>query len=59
MAEKRRRPRIGDVLELAVGSGFAYLQFVGTHDKYGDAIRVAPKVSAAPRDIVDSLFDGA
>jgi hypothetical protein len=42
MAIKRAKIRAGDVLELQAGSRFAYVQYIGKHPEYGDAILVIP-----------------
>ena len=45
MAQARRRKLlVGDLCEIEVDGGFAYVQYVGRHDHYGDAIWVRPKV---------------
>ena len=41
----RKRPRIGDVVEISTPRGLAYAQFTHKHDappKFGALIRVAP-----------------
>lgn len=44
MMKKRThtRPKIGDIIEIALRCGFAYCQFLGKHHYYGAAIRVYP-----------------
>lgn len=42
MASPRKRARPGDMLEVATPRGLAYVQYVGKHSEYGDAIRVIP-----------------
>jgi len=39
---KRKRPKLGDVLEIPTTKGFAYLQYVNRHPVYGALIRVLP-----------------
>lgn len=36
---KRLKP--GEILQLKIAGGFAYLQYLGKHPDYGDAVRVA------------------
>ena len=40
----RIRPRIGDVIEITVGSGFGYGQYTHKHAAYGALLRVLPQV---------------
>jgi len=40
MMSKRLKP--GDILQLEVAGGFAYLQYLGKHQDYGDAVQVSP-----------------
>jgi hypothetical protein len=41
---KRKRPRPGDLLELACTGGYIYVHYLGRHEHFGDAIYVYPKV---------------
>lgn len=41
-----KKARVGDVLEVQVPAGFAYVQYLGKHPGYGDVIRVLPGVHA-------------
>jgi len=51
MTSSRKRARPGDVIEVVTPSGLAYVQYVGKHPKYGDAIRVLPGFfQEQPRD---------
>lgn len=36
-----KRPKPGDVLRLSTPKGFAYLQYIGRHPEYGDAVLVS------------------
>jgi hypothetical protein len=45
MATQPKRARAGDVLRLSTPKGFAYLQYIGRHPEYGDAVLVSPKLS--------------
>jgi regulator of RNase E activity RraB len=40
-----KRAKAGDVLRLSTPKGFAYLQYIGRHPVYGDAVLVSPKLS--------------
>ncbi|QDL52945.1 hypothetical protein [Rhodoferax aquaticus] len=40
----RTRPKIGDVIEITVGSGLAYAQYTHKHAAYGALLRVLPQV---------------
>src|SRR4051812_39287101 len=42
VTEKMKRLKEGDLLQLRVGSAFAYVQYIGKHERYGEAIRVKP-----------------
>lgn len=39
---KRKRPRIGDVIEIPTPKGLAYAQYTHKHPRYGALIRVLP-----------------
>lgn len=40
--QKRKRPKIGDVLEIATPKGLAYFQYTDKDETYGALIRVLP-----------------
>jgi hypothetical protein len=42
MARIRKRLVGGEILEVSVGNRFGYVQFIGEHREYGDAILVNP-----------------
>ena len=42
MARIRKRLVGGEILEVPVGDKFGYVQFIGEHREYGDAILVSP-----------------
>jgi len=42
MAQIRKRLVGGEILEVPVGKRFGYVQFLGEHREYGDAILVSP-----------------
>jgi hypothetical protein len=44
MAPRRKRVKVGDVLELRVGKHFAYLHYIGRHPDFGDAVLVSPRL---------------
>jgi hypothetical protein len=45
MARQQKRLKSGDVLRLSTPKGFAYLQYIGRHPEYGDAVLVSPRLS--------------
>lgn len=55
VAPKTRRPKIGDVFELRVKDGFAYIQYSHKHTippRFGTLVRVLPGVFAErPQDV--------
>jgi len=44
----RKSLKPGDVIEVAIGDSYSYLQFVGKHADYGDVVRVIPDVYDEP-----------
>jgi hypothetical protein len=54
----RNRIKAGDVLELKAGDRFAYLQYIGKHPEYGDAVLVNPRLQERQTSISAELFDG-
>jgi len=44
MARIRKRLVGGEILEVPVGKRFGYVQFLGEHREYGDAILVSPEL---------------
>jgi hypothetical protein len=44
MAYMRKRLVGGEILEVSVGKRFGYVQFLGEHREYGDAILVSPEL---------------
>jgi hypothetical protein len=52
-----RKAAIGDVLELDVGAGKAYLQLINRNDEYGPLIRVLPGIYETRPDL-ESLSKG-
>ena len=58
MAAKLKRAKPGDVLQLSTPKGFAYLQYAGRHQEYGDAVLVNPKISERPQAFTSKAFVG-
>lgn len=56
-ASLRKRPRIGDIIEIPMSSGFAYMQYVLKHDEpphYGPLMRVFPGIfDSRPEDFTE------
>jgi hypothetical protein len=40
MSDRKKRPKPGDLLKVAVDGGAAHLHYLGKHPEYGDAVRV-------------------
>jgi hypothetical protein len=49
---KKTLTKVGDILEIQTPKGLSYVQFIGKHPEYGDAIRVFP--GCFKKRIVDS-----
>jgi hypothetical protein len=58
VAAKPKRAKPGDVLQLNTPKGFAYLQYVGRHSEYGDAVLVNPKLGVRPEVFTSQAFSG-
>jgi hypothetical protein len=56
---KRKRAKPGDVLELKTANRCAYLQYIGRHLEYGDAVLVSPKLYSSPTAVTGELFSNA
>lgn len=54
--ETRVRLVPGDVLELQDGNRFGYLQYLGAHEQYGDAILISPRLLPGRVAITSELF---
>ena len=55
-----KRLKTGDVLEITTGDGrFVYLQYLGKHAEYGDAVAVCPREYASRVPENASLFVSA
>jgi hypothetical protein len=56
MARIRKRLVGGEILEVPVGSRFGYVQFIGEHREYGDAILVNPTLYDRQAHFPTSFF---
>jgi len=56
MAPQRKRARVGDILELEAGGHFAYLQYIGKHPEYGDAVLVSPRLQPRQPSVTENIF---
>ena len=57
-ATRRKRPRIGDVIEIPTPKGFAYAQYTHKHDeppRYGGLLRIFPGVHLSRPENFHSL----
>jgi hypothetical protein len=59
MATQRKRAKAGDVLEVKVGDRFAYLQYIGKHPHYGEAMLVSPMLHDRKSTVTNDLLSGA
>jgi len=59
MATQRKRVKEGDVLEVKVGDRFAYLQYIGKHPHYGEAMLVSPMLHDRKSNVTNDLLSGA
>jgi hypothetical protein len=58
MATMRSRLLGGEILEVPVGTKFGYVQFIGKHREYGDAILVNPTLHARQAHFSAGFFSG-
>jgi hypothetical protein len=60
-AEKKRskRAKVGDILEVRVPGGLAYLQYIAKHARYGEMILVSSPRHRVRPQATTRLFDGA
>jgi hypothetical protein len=56
MARIRKRLVGGEILEVAIGDRFGYVQFIGQHPQYGDAILVNPALHARQAHFASGFF---
>src|SRR5687768_1645955 len=56
MAQIRKRLVGGEILEVAIGDRFGYVQFIGQHPQYGDAILVNPALHARQAHFATGFF---
>ena len=59
MSTIRKRLLGGEILELPIGNRFGYVQFLGEHREYGDAILVNPKLHDRQAHFPKGFFSGA
>jgi hypothetical protein len=57
MARIRKRLVGGEILEVSVGKRFGYVQFIGEHREYGDAILVSPTLHDRQAHFGTGFFD--
>jgi hypothetical protein len=55
-AKARKRLTIGDVLAVQAGDRLAYVQYIGSHPEYGDAILVSPMLHERAVPVTSDLF---
>lgn len=58
MTVQRKRLKLGDVLLLALTSGVAYLQYLGRHPQYGDAVLVSSRLPEPLSSVTSQIFMG-
>jgi len=56
---RRKQVRVGDVLEVRAGDRFAYMQYIGKHAEYGDAVLVSPRLHEPRATVTSDLISGA
>lgn len=56
IATKRKRLKVGDVLEIRADDRFAYVQFIGKHPDYGDALLVCPRLQERLESLALEIF---
>lgn len=56
MAIVRTKLKPGDVLQISSGSDFAYLHYLGKHQKYGGAVAVKPNLHEAQALFTNEFF---
>jgi hypothetical protein len=56
MTQIRKRLVGGEILEVAIGDRFGYVQFIGQHPQYGDAILVSPALHARQAHFATGFF---
>jgi len=58
MSQMRKRLLGGEILEVPVGDRFGYVQFLGEHREYGDAILVNPALHERQARFPTGFFSG-
>jgi len=56
MAQMRKRLVGGEILEVPVGKRFGYVQFLGEHREYGDAVLVNPELHDRQASFPSNFF---
>jgi len=56
MITRSKRAKLGDVVRFKTPKGFAYLQFIGRHPEYGDAVLVSSDLHGELNDISAEIF---
>ena len=59
MAQIRKRLVGGEILEVPVGNRFGYVQFLGEHREYGEAILVSPQLHDRVAHFATGFFSSA
>ena len=57
VADKPKMPRVGDVVEISLSSGFAYALFTHKHKRYGALVRVVEQIYEKRPASFDDLVD--
>jgi len=55
-AKPRKRFTVGDVLAVQAGDRLAYVQYIGSHPEYGDAILVSRRLHERAVPVTSDLF---
>ena len=55
-AKPRKRLTVGDALAVHAGDRLAYVQYIGSHQEYGDAILVSPRLHERAVPVTSDLF---
>jgi hypothetical protein len=60
MAQQIRKRLVGgEILEVTIGDRFGYVQFIGQHPQYGDAILVSPALHSRQAHFATGFFSAA
>src|SRR5262249_40506795 len=55
---RRKRARVGDILEIRTSAGLAYFQYTHQHPEYGGLIRVLPGIYPQRPEALTELAQG-